>query len=266
MQSSDFLYRIGASEQRDSFILKGAMLFIAWQGHLHRPTKDVDLLAFGSPSMKDVATRIRLIVSVAADDGIAFEPDNITTEMIAEEAEYQGVRARLDAHLDQARIRMQIDVGFGDAVQPEPIATVFPTILERIPPPVLRLYPAEVVIAEKLHAMVILDIRNSRMKDFYDIAHLARTQSFNAATLRRAVASTFQRRRTPVPSQIPFALTDEFLRDAAKVQQWRGFLRRLGIEAEPELAQVGTVIAQFLEPVFGNRDESGSWSPGGPWR
>jgi hypothetical protein len=213
------------------------------------------------------AGRCRRVASVPADDGITFDPGSIEIEIIAEQAEYEGIRAKLVGRLEQARITMQIDIGFGDAVEPKPIPTRFPALIERIAPPVLRMYPPEVVIAEKLHAMVILDIRNSRMKDFYDIWHLARTRSFEAATLRHAVASTFERRRTPVPEAIPFALTDGFLRNSAKVQQWRGFLRRLRLDAStPQLAQVGAVIAQFLDPVFGGRTENGSWSPGGPWR
>jgi predicted nucleotidyltransferase component of viral defense system len=125
-----------------------------------------------------------------------FDPDSVETEVIKEDAEYEGVRSKLVAKLEQARIRMQIDVGFGDAVQPEPRTSEFPTILKEIKAPILGMYPPEVVIAEKLHAMVVLDIRNSRMKDFYDLWHLARTGSFELATLRRSINTTFARRRT----------------------------------------------------------------------
>ena len=121
-----FLYRLGASEQRESFILKGAMLFVAWQGNLHRRTKDLDLLGFGSSSVEDVARRIREIAATSGDDGIAFDADSVVTEVIKEDAEYEGVRAKLVATLEQAKIRMQIDVGFGDAVQPEPKTGEFP--------------------------------------------------------------------------------------------------------------------------------------------
>ncbi len=182
-----FLYRLGASGQRDAFILKGAMLFVAWQGNLHRPTKDLDLLGFGSPSAEDVALRIREIARMPGDDGIVFDPDSVVTEVIKEDAEYEGVRAKLVATLEQARIRMQIDVGFGDAVQPEPRTSEFPTVLKQIEPPILRMYPPEVVIAEKLHAMVVLDIRNSRMKDFFGMWYLARTRSFDLSLLRGAI-------------------------------------------------------------------------------
>jgi hypothetical protein len=145
------------------------MLFVAWQGNLHRPTKDLDLLGFGSASLEDVARRMHEIAGMPGDDGIAFDANSVITEVIKEDAEYEGVRVKLVATLEQAKIRMQIDIGFGDAVQPEPKTTQFPTVLKQIDAPMLRMYPPEVVIAEKLHAMVVLDIRNSRMKDFYDL-------------------------------------------------------------------------------------------------
>jgi hypothetical protein len=242
------------------------MLFVAWQGKLHRPTKDLDLLGFGSASVEDVAQRVRQIARMLADDGIVFDADSVVTEVIKEDAEYEGVRAKLVATLDQARIRMQIDVGFGDAVQPEPKWSEFPTVIKELAAPILRMYPPEVVIAEKFHAMVVLDIRNSRMKDFFDIWYLARTESFELLALRGAVEATFGRRHTLFPTQVPFALTDGFLLDETKTQQWRGFLRRLELEADtPNLKEVGMLIAQFVEPLFGPRHRQRTWSPGSGW-
>lgn len=248
-----FLYRLGASKQRDSFILKGAMLFVAWNGSLHRPTKDLDLLGFGSSSVDDVARRIREISATPGDDGIVFDPDSVVTELIKEDAEYEGVRAKFIATLEQAKIRVQVDVGFGDAVQPEPKVSEFPTVLKNITPPILRMYPPEVVIAEKLHAMVVLDIRNSRMKDFYDLWYLAKNRSFDSETLRLAVNATFERRRTPVPTDLPFALTEGFLMNEMKIQQWQGFLRRLHLDTNtPSLVEAGQLIANLVEPLFKN--------------
>lgn len=195
-----FLYRLGASDQSDDFVLKGAMLFVAWQGNLHRPTKDLDLLGFGDATPEAVAGRIRAVVSIPADDGILFDPSSIEAAVIREDAEYEGVRVKLSASLDQARIRLQVDIGFGDVVDPAPAHAEYPVILKHVEPPMLRMYPPETVIAEELHAMVVLDIRNSHMKNFYDLWYLARTWSFQLAVLRRAVFATFERRRTAVPN------------------------------------------------------------------
>jgi hypothetical protein len=116
-----------------------------------------------------------------------------------------------------------------------------------------------VVIAEKLHAMVVLDIRNSRMKDFYDLWYLAKNQSFDLLLLRGSMVATFERRGTPVPTEIPFALTEGFLLDETKILQWRGFLSRLRLEIyTPDLVTVGKQIAEFVGPLLmgGARDQT----------
>lgn len=261
-----FLYRLGESSQKESFILKGAMLFVAWDGNLHRPTKDLDLLGFGAPTPGDVAMRIHEIATVPADDGIEFDSTSIVTEVIKEDAEYEGVRVKLLANLEHARIRLQVDIGFGDAIVPPPQPNSFPTILMGIPAPRLRMYPAETVIAEKVHAMVVLDIRNSRMKDFYDVWYLSKTKRFELRALRDAFTATFERRRTDLPTARPFALTESFLRDRTKAEQWEAFLRRLNLAGEPGLAEVGAMIATFLAPVLRKETPAALWPAGGPWQ
>jgi hypothetical protein len=121
-----FLYRLAGSSHKNSFVLKGAMLFLAWEGRLHRPTKDLDLLGSGSPDVLDVTRRIRDVCAVPADDGIVFDLAGIAGERINEDAEYEGVRVRVPASLDGACVSMQIDVGFGDLVDPPPRISLFP--------------------------------------------------------------------------------------------------------------------------------------------
>ena len=130
-----FLYRLGKSSHQNSFVLKGAMLFVAWGGRPHRPTKDLDLLGFGDPGQADVARRIAEIAAGTYEDGIEFDLGSIKTELIKEDAEYEGVRVQLTARLEHARVPLQIDIGFGDAVTPEPVTIQFPTILERVEAP-----------------------------------------------------------------------------------------------------------------------------------
>lgn len=110
---------------------------------------------------------------------------------------------------------MQIDVGFGDKVDPAPAELPFPVPLP-LDAPVVRAYPPEAVIAEKFQAMVVLGIGNSRMKDFFDIWTFASTQRFDVSRLANSIRSTFEQRRTPLPDIPPLALTDEFLLDRAK--------------------------------------------------
>ncbi len=263
-----FLYRLSQSAHKDSFVLKGAMLFLAWEGQMHRPTRDLDLLGFGSPEIPDVTQRIREICALVESDGILFDLAGIEGSRIKEDAEYQGVRLRVPASLDGARIVMQIDVGFGDLVDPAPGPLTFPVLLP-LAAPVLRAYPPEAVIAEKFHAMVVLGIANSRMKDFFDIWTLGQTHHFEIGQLARALGSTFERRQTPVPEDLPLALTGEFLEDPAKLTQWTAFGKRLALGDLPKLPAVGGYIAAFLKPAL-DAERSGSaarreWIPGGPW-
>lgn len=264
-----FLYRLGKSDQREAFVLKGATLFLIWQGKLPRPTRDIDLLGYGSFQVKNVVESIREICSVETGDGILFDLAGVKGEEIREDADYGGVRVLVPASLDGAKSQLQIDIGFGDAVDPAPEETILPVMLE-MESPRIKAYPPEAVIAEKLQAMVHLGVANSRMKDVFDIWLLSRDQAFLMSRLRRAIAATFDRRKTPLPSERPTALTGAFLKDKGKTDQWKAFLSRMGLpKATGELADVGEVIVRFLMPVIesaraGDAAEK-KWTPGGPW-
>lgn len=264
-----FLYRLGQSPHRERFVVKGAMLFVLWEGDLHRMTRDLDLLGSGPSAIADVERTVREILAVEAeDDGVAFDPDTVRGDLIREEQEYEGVRVTAEARVGNARVRLKIDVGFGDAITPDAEEATFPTLLDA-PPPVLRAYPKETVVAEKLQAMVALGILNSRMKDFYDLWHLARHDAFGGPTLTEAVRATFERRATAFPTAAPLALTDEFAIDAGKQAQWRAFVRRGRVSEEATLVEVVAVLRAFLIPVLDAAREGSSldarWEPGGPW-
>ena len=263
-----FLYRLGRSKYRDKFALKGATLFTLWTGQTHRPTKDLDLLGRGlSSTITEVEALIREICGIRQDDGIVFEDESIQGSRIKEEDEYDGVRVRFQAELAGARIPMQVDIGFGDAVYPEPELASFPVLLP-MEAPIIRAYPREATIAEKFHAMVLLDIRNSRMKDFYDIWYIANTWEFQMRPLQKAIEFSFTRRGTSLPDDVPFALTDGFLDDAQKKMQWNAFVSRLDAgDKLPTLAEVGAVLRSFLLPCISREpQESGvSWNPTHHW-
>jgi predicted nucleotidyltransferase component of viral defense system len=264
-----FLYRLGQSPLRDRFVLKGAVLFRVWMGQSHRPTKDLDLLGNGSSGLSEVAEAIREVCLVEAHDGLVFDLDAIQVERIREDAEHEGVRIRFRAELAAAQIPLQIDVGFGDAITPEPSLTAVPSMLGMDSPQVLA-YPRETVVAEKLHAMVILDISNTRMKDFYDLWFLSRSWPFQMITLSDAIRATFERRGTPLPVAAPLALTSGFHSDEQKSLQWRAFLKRLRLDpATPALDEIGEAIKRFIEtPLAEARERTAIekvWSASGGW-
>jgi predicted nucleotidyltransferase component of viral defense system len=245
-----FLYRLGRSPYRDKFAIKGATLFTLWTGDTHRPTKDLDMLGWGSSAISDVEETIRAICKVEENDGIRFDDESVEGTRIKEEDEYNGVHVKFHAVLAGARIPMQIDIGFGDAVYPEPEFASFPVLLP-MEAPLIRAYPREAAIAEKFNAMVVLDIRNSRMKDFYDVWFMANTWTFDLNPLRTAILASFERRKVAIPKDVPFALTEEFLGDSQKKQQWDAFVSRLypGSKA-PSLEEVGALLRAFILPCI----------------
>lgn len=223
------LYRVAVSPHKGNFILKGATLFTVWAGAPHRATRDLDLLGFGDNSPDALTRTFREICVIdTVQDALNFDNASVTAEPIREDNIYGGIRITLVAKLGTTRIPVQVDVGFGDDIVPNPTEVTLPALLE-FPAPVLRAYAKETVIAEKFHAMVVLGITNSRMKYFFDIAWLADNFAFDESTLRNAIQATFSRRSTQVPQALPLALTAEFYGDDAKQRQWAGFLQRINL-------------------------------------
>ena len=265
------LYRLSRSLHVERFVLKGALLMLVWLGEMVRPTRDADLLGFGELSDETLVKIFRdLCVMKVEPDAMTYLRDSIRVAAIRDEDAYGGRRVTLNAHLGAARLRIQVDVGIGDAVSPQPEWLDYPSLLD-LPRPRLRAYRPETAIAEKVHAMVMLGTKNSRMRDFFDVYVLTQFQPFSGALLSNALRATFERRRTEIPGKLPLAFTPEFSGMREKQAQWRGFLRKNSLSsAPPELADVTDRLAQFFEPVIKacRIDEplDKAWTPGGPWK
>jgi len=266
-----FLYRLGASECRGRFVLKGAMLLRLWSDRPYRATRDLDLLRRGDGAFDAIREDLRAIIATPVPpDGVTFDGESIEIEPIRAEDEYAGTRATLLARCGQARLTLQIDMGLGDSVWPEPRSCSYPALLDS-PAPKLLAYPREAVVAEKLEAMVVLGDRNSRIKDFFDLHHLAGRFEFDRATLREAVRRTFDRRHTPIPAEDPIGLTPEFWGNPTRPAQVRAFARRSRIDApERPASEFVHLLHAFLAPVLEDlrkgAERGGTWRPGGPWR
>jgi Nucleotidyl transferase AbiEii toxin, Type IV TA system len=226
-----FLYRLSISDHAGNFLLKGALLFQLWYGHPHRPTHDADLLGFGASDVPTLVAVFRSIAAIAVDDGIVFDPTSASGTEIRKGAGYGGVRVDLRAMLDGARIALQVDIGFGDAVTPDAQTVEYPTLIADVPAPTLRAYPKATVVAEKAHAITVLGMTNSRMKDFFDLWVLLHDETLDRSELRRAIAATFARRQTTLPEAMPMGLSNAFANDATKQLQWRAFLERNRLDA-----------------------------------
>lgn len=263
-----WLFRLGVSRYAEDFVLKGAMLFKLWSDERHRATWDLDLRGLGPGGVAQVVAVVREVSAIREEDGIAFELDSIDGEEIRSADEYAGVRVRFAARLAEARIPMQIDVGFADAIVPSAVPSTYPTLLGHGAPKILA-YPREAVVAEKLEAMISLGVTNSRMKDFYDVFVLASTFTFQGRTLAHAIRSTFERRGTAFPVEEPLVLKREFLAAPERQTQWRAFLRRSRLGVLPDAEELADALARFLiSPLTAAaRDEDflAVWPAGGPW-
>jgi hypothetical protein len=266
-----FLYRLGKSIYAQNFVLKGALLFTVWKTESTRPTLDIDLLGRSDNSPENIACVVKNILETPVEeDGIRFDPQTLNASRIKEDADYSGVRVQFLGYLANARINMQIDIGFGDVIVPSSTEMDYPTLLS-LPAPKLLCYSRESAVAEKFEAMVKLDLLNSRMKDFFDIWTMARTFSFDGKLLQQAIEATFSRRNTELPHQTPLAFTQDFANDSSKKSQWSAFLRKSRLSAhDMELKTVIENLKEFLMPpvlALSNHDKfTLVWKPQGPWK
>lgn len=265
------LYRLSQSKHAGQFTVKGAMMFLVWAGEQYRPTIDLDLTASREHSGNELKAIFQGICSLAVeDDGLVFLSTPVRVESIRADTEYGGMRVTLEARLGQARIPLQVDIGFGDAITPKARIEEFPALLE-FPAPQLPMYPKETSIAEKYETMVRRGIINSRMKDYYDVWVLAKQFDYDGEILKHAIRATFLRRKTALPKEVPDGLSGGFAEDKTKQNQWNAFVRRTRLKLPCE--DLGIIVAElsvFLVPPSVAACQSKSfdktWRKGGPWR
>ena len=265
------LYRLSRSPYVENFVLKGAMLFKLWTGDFYRQTRDIDVLAFKSQTIDSLKAIFQDISQIPfIDDGLTYLSNTVNVNEIREEQQYGGLRVTLTAMLGAAKIHLQVDCGFGDAVTPDPVVRDFPTLLD-FPAPQLRTYPKETVVAEKFEAIVSLGMANSRMKDFYDLWVLACDFSFSGAVLAMAIENTFNRRRTHFPIGSPEAFKATFIQNPMKQTQWQAFVRKTRfVKVDKDFGKAIDLLRIFLLPPLESIQKSKSfkmtWPPNGPWQ
>ena len=244
------LFRLSISPYSEQFYLKGAMLFVLWENSAHCPTKDLDLLFIPEHDSEQLVETFQQIAAISnIHDGILINAASIEAEQIREENTYGGLRIKLICELGTIKIPLQIDVGLGDSVYPSTGISEFPALLD-FDPPNIRAYPTETVVAEKLQTMIELGMRNSRIKDYYDVYYLSQNFGFNGADLKEAIKLTFQRRTTALPTTTPIGLTETFSTEPQKQTQWNAFIRKNRLNAPSDLAEIVHRIEAFVLPVL----------------
>ena len=187
-----FLERVSSSKYNGSFILKGGMLVAAFVGVEARATMDIDTTIKGIPvTIVDMERTITEISNIDLGDNVKFRIKKVSE--IMDEAEYSGIRFSMDAVLDGAVIPLKIDISTGDEITPREIAYSYKLMFEDRTIPIM-IYPIETVLAEKLETVISRSITNTRMRDFYDIHILLKSQNINADILALALERTAKKR------------------------------------------------------------------------
>jgi predicted nucleotidyltransferase component of viral defense system len=239
------LYRLSVSPYADNFVLKGGMLLYAVLENKARTTRDIDFLARKIQNSPEELIRIFIeIAAIQFDDAVRFDTGALSAERIKEDAEYEGIRIKITGFLDRSRHVLQFDIGFGDVVVPTPIPMTWPSLLD-MEAAKLTAYTLESVIAEKFQAMVYLAEANSRMKDFYDVYELCISHDFNGAILFKAIAETFEHRKTDTPS-VPVIFSEHFPKIPDKKAQWKGLQQRIGLAEKIEFADAIETIRGYF--------------------
>lgn len=265
-----FLYRFSKSKYVEKFILKGALLFTAWEVPERRTTFDIDFLARYDNQVAGIEAVIKDVCAVVVEpDGLVFDAKTVQGRKIKEDADYEGVRVKFIGYLERSQIPMQIDVGFGDIVYPKTKVMDYPVILD-LPKPHLKCYPLESVVSEKFEAMIKLGLLNSRMKDFYDLWLMIRRFDFKGSDLAEALKKTFEHRRTPLPGKKPLFAEEIYDETSDRQTLWKAFLTKGRIKHAPEnLSETAKIIEKFLikplEAVKKGQDFKGEWKAPGPW-
>lgn len=252
------LFRLSKSAYRDRYVLKGGMLVTVWLDHDKRETRDIDFLGFGDADASSIKDIFAEIMSIASDDGLKFDTHALAATVIREDTEYGGIRLRTSVYLERTRIPITLDIGFGDALADAPQSIAYPSLLgmER---PEVRSYPPEAVIAEKFQAVVALGLANGRMKDFYDLWAVPKTQVIEGGTLDAAIMATFARRGTAIPDHRPIGLSESMAKDAAAQQRWRAYCQSLelpDLEFQQILDEVWASLSASCARLRGDQPDS----------
>lgn len=260
-----FLYRLSLSHYKSNFVLKGAMAVLHLAHEHPRYTRDIDFLGFTDNSVQNVEDIIREICIIEfKEDGLVFDVNSIRGSLIKETDEYSGVRVNFDAFLGNSKIpNLQIDIGVGDVVYPKPEEVDYQGLLD-LPKAKIRIYPLETILAEKIHSLEKYGFLGSRMKDIYDIWHIATNQIIYGESLAEALRATFINRQSLFP--VSLIIFDKEYVDQRKINAWKSVGKKLpSVEFLPDLALAIDQLRMFLIPImeslYQGKEFSLIWDP-----
>lgn len=244
-----FLARLAKSEYQKNFVLKGALLLLAYNIPVVRPSKDIDFKGeHTSNDIDQIRSLIKNIAEIELADGVNFISDEIEIHQITEDAEYGGLRVKIWATVGGDRHRLQIDIGFGDTIIDGPVDMDYPAMLN-FSSPNIKAYSIESSMAEKLETIVSLGALSSRMKDYFDVVFLINNHDLEKERLKKAINSTFIKRNTP-KGDFKYIFNKDFIFDKDMDRQWKAFLNRNSIDSQKSFNEIVQQIEDYLSPIL----------------
>lgn len=185
------LARLAESRHAGEFVLKGGVLLAVFEAR--RPTVDADLLARNLPN--DEASVVARVIEVAElvtdpDDCVRFLPGTTAARTIRDDDLYSGVRVGMDCELSTAKVKLWLDVNFGDPVTPAPRVLELPSQRPGVPGVPVLGYPIETVLAEKSSTAIALGDTSTRVRDYVDLYTLTGRQALSYESVRSALQAT----------------------------------------------------------------------------
>jgi len=244
----EFLRRLEHSEYNQNLILKGGLFLYCISGFQSRPTQDIDFLLKNLSNSEDSILKVLENIIKTNCEASVVSFDILRLEPIAEHREYNGIRAKLLAHIKNVKIPFDVDMGVGDIVIPKPEIKLLPTQLDGFNSPQIYVYSLESTIAEKFDAIISRLELTSRMKDYFDIYYLASTYTFDGRKLQEALFETLQNRGTPYDSAI-LKDVSKLSEDAEMLKKWLHFMKST-LKASIDFNVVIELIIKFIGPAF----------------
>jgi Nucleotidyl transferase AbiEii toxin, Type IV TA system len=256
-----FLTRLAGGRLGEQFILKGGVLLAAFGER--RPTRDIDLQAHSlDKDVETVRAAICEIASRSLDDGVVFEVETATAEVIRDDDAYSGVRVTMDAQLATARPRFHVDVNVGDPISPAPRPVHIPGLLGG--EVVMLGYPLAMVHAEKVVTAISRGSVNTRWRDFADIYLLSRHHGVDGTELVGSIRHVAGYRRIQL---LALAGRLDGYGDIGQ-ERWVAWRRkqRLDDRLPERFAELVSAVVAFADPAIAGTVEARAWDPtAGAW-
>lgn len=256
------LKRLSISAYKENFVLKGGLFFLLFDNLNPRVTKDIDFLGNNIDNSKEFVEKVfKEILVLKIEDGLIYDLDNIEVERIKEDADYEGIRLKIECYLGKMSKKIQIDIGYGDKVYPHIQYAKYPSLLDDEIDNIAA-YSIETVISEKFEAMLKLSYLNSRLKDFYDIYNIINSYDIIGENIQTAINETLQNRGTLLEKN-PVIFREDFYTDKEKLTQWKYFIKKINIENidfEEVINNLKIFLGYIIENLLKNKRLEKNWN------